>query len=155
MNITSFTLSSMNRNIVCYLIFTLLLLASCKEAATENASDIGEEGMPSDFENFYEQFHSDTVFQLEHIVFPLQGLPDFASTEIIKEDKYYHKKAEWKCHQKIDPDSEMDQEFVQVSDSFIIEYIRHAKENLTLERRFAKMDDGWFLIYYVGLNQRE
>jgi len=46
------------------------------------------------FTDFYNKFHTDSEYQLERIVFPLEGLPPFADTI----ERYYWQKDEWQIH---------------------------------------------------------
>ncbi len=104
-----------------------------------------------DFMVFYDQFHSDSLFQLEHITFPLQGLPsDLSST---KASNFRWEQESWEMHQPIDLSGEFERQFQAMDDEFIIEYIVHKTESYGMERRFAKLSDEWFLIYYAALNR--
>jgi len=31
--------------------------------------------LPDDFKKFYEKFHTDSSYQMKHIIFPLEGIP--------------------------------------------------------------------------------
>ena len=69
----------------CLLVVVVFMIIACKPAnldtrTTEPAEDISAVEIPQDFRIFYDRFHSDTSFQLEHIVIPLSGLPANADT---------------------------------------------------------------------------
>lgn len=100
---------------------------------------------------FYEQFHSDSLFQIEHITFPLQGLPSDLSLE--KPKNFRWEQESWEMHHPIDLKGEFTRRFQAMDDKFIIEYIIHENEEYGMERRFAKLSDEWFLIYYAALNK--
>ena len=45
------------------------------EATETEYTETEENRLPKDFLVFYDRFHSDSVYQLSHILFPLEGLP--------------------------------------------------------------------------------
>jgi hypothetical protein len=140
-----------------------LYLASCKGKANINNEETGhdldspgnesEAQLPEDFSEFYEQFHTDEEYQVAHIIWPLRGLPDNADSVIVAEDNYYYQKEDWIMHHKLnDPENNFEQYFAIIDDKLIIDKIEMKSTNLSMERRFAKMNDDWNLIYYVGMN---
>jgi hypothetical protein len=109
--------------------------------------------LPDDFVKFYDQFHADEAFQLEHITWPLRGLPDKADTSVVNQNDFYYLKEGWKMHHKLrDPEGIFDHYFAIVDPKLIIEKIEMNTTNLSMERRFAKMDGEWMMIYYIGMN---
>ena len=48
--------------------------------------------IPSDFLVFYTQFHSDSSYQMAHIAFPLEGLPEYADSTILAKGNFKWKK---------------------------------------------------------------
>jgi len=67
----------------------LLLFTACKERNSEVVSNPNEVIIPDDFPDFYTKFHTDSVFQMEHIVFPLEGTP--AGDKWQRDDWVIHK----------------------------------------------------------------
>ena len=131
---------------VCFCL--LCLIFSCK--TEPKASDEGLQDFPA----FYERFHSDSTFQLDRITFPLQGLPERADSTILARNNFRWSKESWKIQKPFDlSNSEFEQEFLPLSDDLIIEKLSHKKWGLAITRRFARLDDGWHLIYYSGLNK--
>lgn len=121
--------------------------------ATEDSDAVSADTLPGDFSAFFDRFHEDSVYQVEHIMFPLEGLP--ASTgdgDTLTSLRYFWQKADWKIHRHInDPGQNFDNWF-EVTDARVIEHwIQMKGTNLYMRRRFAKLDDGWYLIYYQGL----
>lgn len=108
----------------------------------------------TDFEIFYNKFHQDSLYQLDHIVFPLEGLPrDVDSTTLANKD-FKWQKEDWVMHRKLgEGDQDFRIEWTNFGPDLVIEKIIHGSETLGMVRRFAKMGDEWYLIYYAGLNR--
>jgi hypothetical protein len=130
-----------------FLLSTILILG-CKNDRTPSSKNL------DDFPAFYERFHSDPDFQLERITFPLQGLPKQADAETLASGTFRWTRDNWTIQQPIDTEnSEFIREFLPLSDDMIIEKLTHKKWGLAITRRFARLDDGWHLIYYSALNK--
>lgn len=130
----------------------LVMFSSCKSKA-DTEPVVNEEG-PQPFENeefvtFYNTFSSDSVFQLEHITFPLEGTrPKTDSLDIVPPDFKWTPET-WKIHKPFDDGNKsFVREIVNGPGGVIIEYISDVSGQYTMERRFAKLSSGWHLIYY-------
>ena len=127
-------------------LFLISLLAACKndkEVANEPTEVFVE--IPEDFLDFYEKFHSDSVFQVNHTLFPLKE----------KSDGSYWQKAEWRMHQAFDSQNGS---YTREFDNFngiLIETILEKNGAFMIKRRFAKFGDSYNLIYYSIDNQLE
>ena len=116
---------------------------------TIKTPDANLEGLSGDFIEFYERFHSDSVYQIEHITFPLEGFyrnfeeeEDIIYSIIWTEDN-------WILHRRFDPsDKFFKQEFQMLGNSAVTETISALDGLFRMERRFARLSDGWNLIYY-------
>src|SRR5690349_10889955 len=62
-------LSLLMQKIVGWLIFSLLLISCSNESRRNNKAGTSDEP----FQEFYDRFHEDSLFQLARIVFPLAG----------------------------------------------------------------------------------
>jgi len=137
------------------LLFTIILLVfGCK---SQNSDSVAEEentsslsGVP-DFDKFYYRFHIDTIFQLEHISFPLEGMPSHYGDLDIDIETYKWQKEDWTHHNLI-TSKEFESNFQVLDETLITEFIIHEKGTMGMKRRFSKSEDGWFLIYYAGMN---
>lgn len=111
----------------------------------------GEKESESEFILFYNKFLSDSVFQFNHIQFPLAGMP--SNPDLIDND-FKWLKEDWIMHQVFDSaKSGFQSKFSEISAGFIIEQIVHNKTAYAMERRFSKLSDGqWYLIYYAALS---
>lgn len=126
------------------ILFTAFVISCKNEKATEEPEFFKEE-MPADFLNFYDLFHSDPNFQMDHIIFPLQMQSD--STPWQKED--------WVLHI---PFSSQGGEFTRRYfhlNGIVIENISDRKGLYNIERRFSKSNDSYNLIYYKNTNALE
>lgn len=113
--------------------------------------------LPESFKNFYEKFHRDSLFQMAHIIWPLQGektvQTDSSSTEVIPHN---WTPEEWLMHKPIDlGNGEFVREVSMMGDFMVIEVVKTRMYGYGIERRFAKQSDNdWALIYYSDMKQR-
>jgi len=107
----------------------------------------------SEFQTFYDQFHKDSLFQVNHITFPLEGLPPQAdSLTFVK--GYRWQKEDWRMQKPIDTSSgEFSKTYSNLGSDMIIEHITHETGQFGIQRRFAKIGGEWNLIYYAALNR--
>lgn len=109
--------------------------------------------LPIGFNDFYEEFHGDTTFQMDHIIFPLKGLvARLDSTGMQREEKIYTKE-NWVFHRSFVKDGSYNQSYQLLGD-LLIETIKDNLGLLEIERRWAHMDSTWFLIYYSTLEKQ-
>jgi len=102
------------------------------------------------FKDFYLKFHSDSVFQIEHVQFPLQGLPDIYSPSNDTLPYFYYK-SNWTMQQLTDLNKK--NIIRRVEDQvFLVKEQLVDQQGYGLERRFMKDGDSWKLIYYSGYN---
>ncbi len=151
-----------NYNVYSALLFILIFNISCKPGDgkqlgknEDNHYDIENnelKQLPSDFQKFYREFHADSTFQMNHIDFPLQGIPDQADPDDIKNNEYYFTADQWSLHKEFDL-SKFKMSYLQIGDVLIEERIVEKQHQLMVIRRFAKNARGWRLIYYAGVNK--
>ena len=132
-----------------FLILILTLFAGLACNNSENSATT-ENGLPSDFEKFYNRFHEDTTFQIDHITFPLAGSPAMIDTLVVSDIPFFWERDSWEYHKPYDPSSRFDRSFVVLGPELINERYSHRELPLIMERRFAKTSDGWRLIYYAA-----
>jgi|SRR5690625_791279 len=140
-----------------FLLFSLsflisLALGSCQSDEKKDVSISSEmvEDTPPDFQDFYIQFHTDSGYQMEHILFPLDGTP---AAEQQNDGDFRWTREEWKMHSMdhFDPGQFTVRRDI-VDSTLITEYIRDKNSGFGIKRRFAKFDEEWFLIYYSAMN---
>ena len=124
-------------------------LSSCKTdgAATEGTVTTLPAGATSaEFEAFYELFHTDSVFQVEHIVWPLDGNLQ-ADGNGGSVDVQWQPDT-WIMHKPLELGHEYIREIAESSEDLVVERVKTTEGSYIIERRFAKFGDMWMLIYY-------
>ena len=113
-----------------------------------------DEGMPPGFLTFYQRFHDDSLYQMEHVIFPLQGIPSAADSTTISDDNFRWQQEDWVMHHPIeDGGTQFSRSFKKISNEMVIENIRIAGGQYGMQRRFSKSGDDWYLIYYAAVNR--
>ena len=127
------------------LIISIMLVItafSCKNKGSETTAT--EIAIPDDFYAFYDQFHSDSMYQMQHIIFPLDGIP---AEENLRSGDWNWKKDDWVMHRPFDSKGTFKQQWYSIN-SIIIEKISDSSGRFTMERRWARMGEEWNLIFY-------
>ncbi len=143
----------------CIFILGLLLLFSCssdKSSQTEESEAVVEEiQIPDEFLFFYDRFHVDTNYQLDRIIFPLSGKPASGKFDMELSDFKWTRDG-WVLHKAFKEDDDtFERKFVVHTPDLISEFIYNQQYGFYMERRFGKLSDGWHLIYYADMQQRE
>lgn len=111
-------------------------------------------GLPKDFLSFYQHFHNDSLYQLEHVLFPLQGIPSKADSMTLVNQNFRWQKEDWILHQPFENfGGDYSRSYEQLNKGLIVETIRMMKAPFGMQRRFSKSGDDWYLIYYAGMNR--
>lgn len=98
--------------------------------------------LPSHFKMFYDQYHSDSTFQVEHTIWPLRRITDDTTSLADWTPET------WKLHQPFNDMGGTFERTFTMTDRLILELIVDVTGNYSMERRFQKADDTWRLIYY-------
>ena len=140
-----------------FLPISILLFFCCTNGSKEStgtSSSTSDEALPDGFAAFYQQFHYDSAFQMEHIIFPLEGLPDNADAETIQSGNFRWEKENWHLMQPVDYQmSEYQRDFIPLTKEMVMERIIHKGGEFGMVRRFAVISGEWHLIYYAGVNR--
>ncbi|HUR31516.1 MAG TPA: hypothetical protein VMZ69_08775, partial [Saprospiraceae bacterium] len=73
-------------------------------------------------------------------------------TDTVMTQRYFWQRADWKKHNAFtDPSGNFEHWYTVLNPRIIEHWIRMKGTNLVMVRRFAKLDNGWYLIYYAGL----
>lgn len=143
----------------CTILYLNVLFLSFFAGACDSHSSSTEESVPAlsgdvpkDFTQFYYSFHSDSSFQMNHILFPLEGR-SATDQDDLKDNGFRWEQGTWKLHHFDHFDPEQFRVVRKVIDSTLVtEVIQDKKSGLGIKRRFAKFDDKWYLIYYSAMN---
>lgn len=127
----------------------LLLLLSCKDNKPSVTEKIADE-IPEEFYEFYNKFSSDSAYQMQHIIFPLDGK---SAEDSLRNQAYLWQKDTWTIHQPFDDmGGTFSQSWYNVN-SVIIEKINDNSGQFTMERRWAQLGGEWHLIYYKEMGR--
>ncbi len=131
------------------LLCVVFALFSC---GNENQEENLSAELPADFAEFYKRFHSDSLYQMAHVQFPVQGLPTDVQSDGTRNGILFHTREEWKMHRPLTRNSGFLKKQILVNDDLIEEAIVDEKGLFGMKRRFAKFGNEWYLIYYSGMN---
>lgn len=129
-------------------------IIACKREGQKPATEEGAaQTLPAEFEVFYEKFHKDTAFQMSHIIFPLEGSPALRDGAPEPDENFRWQKKDWILHKPYDDmGGSFSRSFLAFND-IITENIEDGTGQFTMVRRFAKMDNDWYLIYYKEMGK--
>lgn len=126
------------------LFFILLLAISCGKK-TEDIQVQSE-----NFEEFNQHFHSDSVFQLSRIKFPVEGIHRDGWEE------YKWTKENWEILKnpvtKSNPFPNEYKHQLISSDTLVIEKYWIEDSGFQCERKFQLIKDKWFMVSYYDMN---
>ncbi len=130
--------------------FLLLVLLACAGDSSDEAAAIATDDLPAelhDFADFYQRFHADSLFQVAHISWPLQGKYSKDDlTGAVREERWTQQ--DWSMHHPIALGQDFTREIEVIGNAVVVETIRAKAGNYSIIRRFAKLGGEWNLIYY-------
>lgn len=106
-----------------------------------------EQKLPDDFHAFYDSYHSDSTFQMERTLFPLNGLTQSSDSTKVAEEVVWQKE-EWILHKPFDSQNGTFERTFTNIEGIITEYISANNGMFSLEKRYARLAGQWHLIYY-------
>ena len=102
-----------------------------------------------EFKQFYDAFSTDSAYQMDHIVFPLEGSRRLKDSLDKVSPDFRWQKENWVLHKEYDDmNGTFSREMLDLSGSIVIERISDNSGKYSMERRFGKLSSGWHLIYY-------
>ena len=137
--------------------FFVLLIVFAFGCGNSSGKKSGEVSLTQEesFLNFRKKFLRDSVYQLEHITFPLSGQPDKAHVgDTLPNGDFVWTKENWDIHRELDPArSGFQVKYTWLTDNLVEELLINEQVGLGMMRRFSRIDeDEWELIYYVGMS---
>lgn len=129
-----------------YPLIYLLLVFSLWTISCRSKNSLEKPAIPLTFIEFYERFHTDSAYQMSHVLFPLQG------RSYQGEGRYIEKlwtADNWVLHRPIGEMSDQYEiQYFTLNDDVVRELIRHKEGGFSMERNFAMIDGQWKLIRY-------
>lgn len=124
---------------------------SHKETKAVNSEEVMyETSLPDDFHSFYDQYHTDSLFQMNRTLFPLKGIAKSQDTTKVAEEILWQSD-QWAIHKPFDSQNgTFERTFTNIG-GIITESISANNGLFTLEKRYAKLGGEWHLIYYQEL----
>lgn len=142
-----------------YLTVFILAISACKQSPTAQQrppeADAQVE-LPKDFTPFYEKFLTDSLYQIAHITWPLQGIKTIQQDSVtpgVSDTQWTLE--EWRMHRlDLVNSGEFKRSFKVIGDFMVQEQIRAISVPFGIERRYARQANGeWELIYYASVHE--
>lgn len=134
-----------------FLLLSTLWMCKQKSAVSSPESDTPPIYASEEFSRFYQQFSNDSVFQMEHIVFPLEGQRRQIDSLDIQDPDFRWQSHDWIIHKPYnDLNGTFSREIIDIG-GIVIERITDESGTYSMERRFGRLSSGWHLIYYKEL----
>jgi hypothetical protein len=132
------------------LLVCMVLCFACKKKQEIST----ESGVAEDFTRFYDRFLSDSLYQMQHIQFPLAGMPMDSDSSTAQLGNYYWDAATWRMHKPMDFKGTYFKRIITAPFPNVIqETVQDTMTKYAIMRRFTKMDKEWMLIYYMNMNR--
>ena len=109
-----------------------------------------DNSLPSDFHTFYDSFHTDSIFQMSRVVFPLTGVMQEGDSELVIVETQWLEE-DWKIHKPFNNHGGTFERTFTNTGGVITETIIGNGGMFSLEKRYSKLAGEWHLIYYQGL----
>jgi len=142
---------TLKKNVLLFFTIYCCFFASCNQTTKEDGNNQIKNRIvdSEDFDVFNTRFHKDSIFQYSRINFPIEGqfIDGFEKQNWTKDNWIFLKN---KVVEKSDS-NELQHSFSK-SDSLVIEKFWLPESGFGVERRFKRIDDQWFLVYYNDVN---
>ena len=140
--------------LILFVSFSAYKIYQKRQDANENiVGEVEYNQLPSSFKGFYEKFHKDSLYQIAHITFPLDGYPASVDSVSAAQGGFRWYPETW-LFLKLDGlnDSFYVRKFKIPLAGFVEETIQQKQTPFATYRRFAKNGDEWQLIFYSDMN---
>lgn len=136
------------RQVLAFLVFffTIFVSDSFSQGKPKSMAKI-QGSPPEEFSVFYERFHSDSVFQMSRIRFPLSGIMEIGKEEI----PWTPEKWELMRTRIYQVDTTQFKTKVKLKKKYFEQTLWIEGTNFSSKRRFELLGNRWFLVYaYEG-----
>lgn len=106
--------------------------------------------LPADFYMFYDRFHSDSVYQIHHIEWPLKGLTQVGDSTLTTKFTFWEREG-WKLHKPFDSHGGTFERSFTNDGTIITEDLVGNGGMFSLQKQYRVIDGQWHLVYYQGL----
>jgi hypothetical protein len=128
----------------------VFLFSNCKNKPQAFQQTRAEADLPKDFLEFYQKFHTDSVYQMAHIEWPLKGESGISADTMAKRQLKEWNPEDWRLMHLPDTSmSTLKRSFETVGEIIVVEKMSYPMVGFGFERQFYKEEDGqWRLIFY-------
>lgn len=140
----------MKSKLITLAVLSIFITVGCKQ--DKKLSNQDARILPVDFIPFYEKFHRDSVFQMAHIQFPLDGLPSQADSTMTGLYKYTPENWTFQTLKGFN-ETDFTRRFESPIPELVNESIIQNGIGFGTYRRFYKRNGQWKLIYYSDVNK--
>ena len=138
----------LNRSLKLISILIFIFLSSCSLIKNNQTHDSGNKTAIEDFDAFYDKFHSDSIFQMSRIKFPLTGF----LVDGLKQEKWNEKNWSALKTKVYDVDTTLYRtDYIKTYKSFI-EKVWIKDSGFFVEYRFKVIKRKWYLVYAMDQN---
>lgn len=131
-------------------LFLIVFLIQCKNSPQAGQQAKPGTEPPKDFWEFYQRFHTDSVYQIAHIEWPLKGESGVSKDSTVRRQLVEWQPENWKLMHLPDTSmSTLKRAFETMGEVMVIERMWYPMVGLGYERQFYKEENGeWRLIFY-------
>ncbi len=123
-------------------------ILSCKNKGKSTSDEDVALHDSKEFKVFYDRFSTDSLYQMQHIIFPLEGIRSPKDSLDVIDPDFKWQEETWVIHGPFDDlNGQFTREFLSMK-GIVIERILDNSGTFSMERRFGHLSSGWHLIYY-------
>ena len=137
------------KNYNIYFFIISLFLVSCNNKNQKNIKSLKNDVIyPENFNEFYLKFHSDSIFQMKRIKFPLKGynIDDTYSPED-ENITFFWEKDKWVFHNRPIKNDSINIE-LKNKKGIVEEVLSIPNSGVEIIREFKLIDNKWYLVFY-------
>ncbi len=130
------------------LVIMVLVTHTCCKTTIDASSDRAARIVAEDFDRFYQRFHTDSVFQISRIRYPLGGY----HADGFEETKWVKGSTPLMRTMIYDVDTTVYKVSYKKSDAEFIQKVWLENSGFSSESRFKLIKNRWYLVYVLDLN---
>ena len=130
------------------IMIVFFIFGGCKDSQGDVLQKEEIRELPASFVTYYTNFHSDSTYQMNHIIFPLKGRVSIIDSNGVNSVEKIYEEESWQLHKPFYDSASYNQTFQMLGDQIVTETIVDKMGLLEIERRWGMMDSSWYLISY-------